>query len=282
MAADGTLLHTTATAHSVVRTVTFMRGLGGDGVGTLAKPERVRLRVSSGKMHAVIGTDGEVSCTAHYPSILGDIALPEGCWAYEIAVLATDAGDPRVAAVIGWVDSKLFFGDYVQEQGVGDTPQSWGVVVQDTRAASSGAKPGPRKRTAGTDSEFGLPIHEGCTVTCAVKVAAGGVVTMSFGLDGKWQTPMGEAFAGAAAPSGHVTPAVSLRAPTRLQFNFGERPFTNPVPEGYIPIHNYAVNGARPAGLQHMAPPPSTQRSDAIGLCKGAQVRELILLLGVS
>ena len=88
---------------------------------------------------------------------------------------------------------------------VEDGRQSWGVVVPNDAAAVGS------KRHNGEDLPFGGSIKETTVVSCAVTFAADGSASFSFGVDGKWEAPLGEAFSGALLPSKHVAPAVSLR-----------------------------------------------------------------------
>jgi len=274
-ASEGTKLESPkAGGHETLhRSMTFTRTLS-------QRQQKVCLRASSGNMHVVLATEGEVYCTKHYPSVVGDVALPVGSWIFEVAVLEVDPGLPQVSAVVGWADSKRFFGDYVQEQGVGDGPQSWGVTVQDVRATGQGEGTSAMKRHAGKNDAFGLPIKQGSTVGCAAKVADGGKITILFGLDGKWDVPMGHAFVDAALASEHVSPAASLRSDAKLQFNFGERPFAHPVPEGFLPVQCYIAESVEPpAWLQYWVPPLPSPASPPATVVPAAAGQVMPLLL---
>eukprot|EP00931_Biecheleriopsis_adriatica_P018048 TRINITY_DN12737_c1_g1_i1.p1 TRINITY_DN12737_c1_g1~~TRINITY_DN12737_c1_g1_i1.p1 ORF type:complete len:1556 (-),score=408.83 TRINITY_DN12737_c1_g1_i1:30-4622(-) len=195
-------------------------------------------RTSSGHAYAVHDEDGEMFCTGCYSSVVAEMSLPPGSWVFEVSILDVDAGATSVSAVIGWVDSKQFWGDFTKDQGVGDDALSWGFAIQGS--TSSEKDQASRKLHDGSSEAFGLPVKAGSVVGCAVTLGAGGVVEkILFGIDGKWRAPAGQAFAGGSVPSGTISPAASLRENVRLQFNFGRRPFEHVVPRGFLPASAY-------------------------------------------
>jgi thiol-disulfide isomerase/thioredoxin len=230
-----------------------------------AQQKQLALRASSGYTKAVVADDGEVHCTGNYPSVVADVEIRDGAWAFEVAVLEMDPLNPAVSATVGWADAKLFFGDYVNDHGVGDDDCSWGLQVQRLVGQDEGGD--GRKCHAGASSPFGAPVHDGHVVGCALEIK-NGVAKMYFGYDGLWTGKLGLAFELGVVPAGGLMPAVSLRLDCRLQLNFGERPFAHAIPEGFLPLHCRhmaaaagaadATGGALPSWVKTVSlnPPP--------------------------
>lgn len=191
-----------------------------------------KLRVTgvSGAQFTSVGTRG--------------VLLVRGKWYYEV-VLGTSG-----CMQIGWADGS-YVGESEQGNGVGDDRHSW---------AYDGYR---RFRWHEISTPWGLRWKAGDVVQCCIDMEAR---TMDFGLNGRFEAPMGRAFSGFACDRG-VYPCASFNNAERLQFNFGGagRPFRYDLPAGYAPMHDaFTACSAPSPGL----PNPrgfSSLTADALG-----------------
>lgn len=247
----------------LARTVTFVNAPPPTGERTA-----VPLRVSSGFSKAVVSTsDGCVHSTGSYPSIVGDIVLDSGKWVYEIQVLEMDPTLSVPSASVGWADNRRFFGDYGRNIGVGDDEYSWGLGVQRSRGSI-------RHKAASRDFED-CAVRTDMTVGVAVDLDHSDGPRMLFGRDGVWSAAPADFCAGLRASGGSLMPAISCRSDCKLQLNFGARPFSHAVPEGFLPVHCQLTGDLPPAWLTAAAvasatPPPSASALAAASGAAGA------------
>jgi hypothetical protein len=136
-----------------------------------------------------VTVDGSfVEGVSEFPSAVAPaVSLTSGKWWYEATVIK-----PGECPQIGWADdaSKASAGN-----GVGDDAHSWGVD-------------GDRVKVwhGGEGAVYGSAWKAGDVVGFAVDLDAG---TISFSLNGSWEPPMGQAFAGIAVQGG-LRPAFTL------------------------------------------------------------------------
>jgi hypothetical protein len=114
-------------------------------------------------------------------------------------------------------------------------------------------------KDVGNPHRFSLH-RSGDTMSCAVEISPSGeVLSMYYSRNGEWpdelcraQAPFNSAESKSSADLATATmaterdskdahcgivPAVSVSAAVRLELNFGERPFAQPVPAGFLPVH---------------------------------------------
>jgi hypothetical protein len=209
----------------------------------------VPLRVSSGFSKAVVSTsDGTIHSTGNFPSIVGDVVLTSGKWVFEVQVLEQDPTLSVPSAVVGWADSKQFFGDYAHDIGVGDDHFSWGVGVQRSRGlvrhngTSQTFEPGPEDR---------FKLRQGSSFGCALDLDHPDGPQVLFGHDGSWCRAPAAGFSEFIKRGMGMVPAVSCRSDCQLQINFGASPFNNVVPEGFLPVHCQVTGDLPPLWLQY-------------------------------
>jgi hypothetical protein len=237
----------------LARTATFVNAPPPDAERTV-----VPLRVSSGFNKAVVSTaHGTIHSTGNFPSVVGDIVLKSGKWAFEVQVLemAPDLSVP--SAVVGWADNKRFFGDYAHDLGVGDDQFSWGIGVQRSRAlvrhdgaSQTFEQPGSGSGS-GSEEEDRFKLRQGSSFGCAIDLDHPDGPQIFFGHDGCWRPAPVPGFGdGLAIVRGKgLVPAVSCRSDCQLQINFGAAPFNNGVPDGFLPVHCQLTGDLPPSWL---------------------------------
>jgi hypothetical protein len=201
---------------------------------TTATRTRISLRASSGyNKLSIVDDDNVVTATGNYPSAVADrVLITRGKWYYEATLVEVDTVADRQIA-IGWGD-KQFFGDYVKNQGVGDDAHSWSVTFK------GDIKNGLLRRSGGDSKFVAQPWKQRDVISCSADVDAR---QLRFGVNGKWDAPLGTLFEGIELKGG-LMPAVSLTSKMKIQINFGERPFAHKLPDGYIGVHQWLTQEA--------------------------------------
>ena len=237
----------------LARTQTFVNAPPPSGERTA-----VPLRVSSGFSKAVVSTaDGTVHSTGNFPSVVGDIVLRSGKWVYEVQVLEMDPVLSVPSAIVGWADSKRFFGDYAHDMGVGDDKFSWGIGVQRSRGlvrhdgSSQTFEPSSSSMARTTTTAPPFKLRQGSSFGVALDLDHRDGPQILFGTGGSWHRAPPEFSAKLSAESiaRGLMPAVSCRSDCQLQINFGASPFSNGVPEGFLPVHCSLTGDLSPGWL---------------------------------
>lgn len=135
---------------------------------------------------------------------------------YEVEMIDLDEGIQQ----FGWADQAFEKEDGPTGEGVGDDPHSYGV--DGTRM----------QRWHNGSTDYGLEWSAGDVLGCAADLDGGSI---SFGLNGNWEMPMGVAF-DTITPQGGLYPALTANSGV-FCVNLGSRPFKfGPPNEMYTPI----------------------------------------------
>lgn len=173
--------------------------------------------------------------------------MTSGKWVFEVQVLEQDPTLNLPSAVVGWADSKRFFGDYAHDLGVGDDQFSWGIGVQRSRGL---VRHNGISQTFERGPENCFKLRQGSSFGCAVDLDHPDGPQVLFGHDGCWCRAPHAEFGESIIQRNGLVPAVSCRSDCQLQINFGTSPFTNAVPEGFLPVLCQATGDLPPAWLQ--------------------------------
>ena len=174
------------------RALTRLRGLVGSGLRVSA--DNV---VTFSQQFDTIGAPGLV--------VTGGVAF------YELELLSLQG--ESIYPQFGWAATDGFErGRSLAHEGVGDDSCSWAVDGVRVKAWGDGGGP-----------SYGQAWKEGDIIGLAANLDTG---TISFGLNGSWESPMGTAFDGVQAGGG-LYPALSgmLRGQLRVRINLGSEPW---------------------------------------------------------
>ncbi|CAK8987604.1 Probable E3 ubiquitin-protein ligase ipaH7.8 (Probable RING-type E3 ubiquitin transferase ipaH7.8) [Durusdinium trenchii] len=155
------------------------------------------------------------------------VALESGKWYYEVTF---EEVPEHEHTQIGWATPDFNVQSFVE--GTGDDPNSWAF---DGRRQSSWFR--------GEETAWGARFEQGDVLQLAVDFDSH---TISFGHNGSFETPMGQAF---EFPEGVVLkPAITAGNKMRLRINLGQWAFQYPIPEDHCPVTDW-IEDHQAAGL---------------------------------